>query len=162
MVYGLADIVTIGRDGVRVLAGWTEPVSLVTPVAGVATVGRTVPGETYDRVLTAHATFTADATVLTRSPTLDILDGAGTVQYQVALSSGVVASTVLTAYAAINGADARAAAGVSSVRVPDLLLPPGYTVRFNAGTEGAADAWTGAGLLIQRYPSNLVSILEGS
>jgi hypothetical protein len=162
MAYGLADIVTIGRDGVRVVAGWTEPVTLAPVTAPTAITGRKIPGETYERVLMAHATFTADATVLTRNPTLDILDGAGAVQYQVALTSGVLASTSAVVYAAINGADGRAAAGISTVRIPDLLLPPGFTVQFNSGAEGAADTWTLTGLLVQRYPSNLVAVLQGS
>lgn len=160
MVYGLADIVTIGRDGVRVVAGWTEPVTIPTPAAGANLAGRTIPGETYERLLTATATLTADATALTRNPTLDLVDGAGKLQYQVPLSLGVVASTTLVAYAGINGAEVRTAAGVSVVRFPDLLLPPGYTLRFNGNGLDAGDTWTNVSMILQRYPSNLVAILQ--
>lgn len=163
MAYGLADIVTIGRDGVRVVAGWTEPVTLAPVGAGVATQGRVIPGETYERILTANVVLATSAAVANRTLTLDIIGGAGTVRYSSPLASTVVASSTVNAFAAINGGHALSAAGVSASEIPDLLLPPGYTVRFSVAGIDVADQLSGMGFLVQRYPSNLVAVLqEGS
>jgi hypothetical protein len=163
MAYGLADIVTIGRDGVRVVAGWTEPVTIPSPGAGVASVGRKIPGETYERILCAHGKLVTSAVVANRNVTLDVVDGAGTTQYSVPVASTVVASSTVLPYGAVHGAVLMSAVGTSIFTIPDLLLPPGYTVQFNGSGFDVADQWSSLGFLVQRYPSNLVAVLqEGS
>lgn len=84
---------------------WAEPVAVPDPGSGVATAQRTVPGETWERVLLARGTFTADATAGVRNPRLEIVDVLGRVLYGVPLTAGVGPSGSVTANLAINGTD---------------------------------------------------------
>lgn len=162
MVYGLADIVTIGRDGVRVVAGWTEPVTLASVAAGVGSASHVIDGAFYERCLAAHVTLATSAAVANRTLTLDLVDGNGVTQYSTPLASTVVASSTVTAYAAVGAEYSLAASGVSAATLPDLLFPPGYSFRFKVAGIDVADQVSAAGFLLQRYPSNLVSILQES
>lgn len=135
--------------------GWTEPVRPAPVAAGVATIGHTAPGEYWELVVTARATFTADATLGTRSPRLEYVDPGGNVLYAVQISSGIAPSGTVTANLAVLGEYAPVASGVSSMAWPSILMQSGYTIRFAADGVGVADAWSGCVFTVQRFPTDI-------
>lgn len=139
---------------VQQVPGWAQPIKLPDPGAGVLTVGRTVPGDTWERVKLARATFTADATAGTRNPTFQLVAPDGTVLYSMPVSTGVVASTAITVSLSTGGTSSRAASGEVQERVPDIMLQSGYIWRLVVNAVGAADAWTGTVLYVARYSTD--------
>lgn len=100
-----SDFVSLVPDGGELARGWAEPVFITDPAAGATTAARTVPGETWERVKLARATFTADATAGVRNPRLEIVDALGRILYALPLAAGVGPSGVMTANLAVDGAD---------------------------------------------------------
>lgn len=95
----------MGGGAVALMPGWVESVAIPNPASGATIASRRVPGETWDRVLLARATFTADATGGIRSPRLEFVDGAGNIMYAVPVSGGVNAGGSITVDFAANAAD---------------------------------------------------------
>jgi len=160
-VPGLNDVQTLVPAGAVVANAWAQPVPVPDVAAGVATVARQVDGAFWERVRWARATFTADATVGTRNPRLEIVDPTGIVFYAAPISTGIVASTAVTVNFAIDGPSRLGATGLNVERMPDNLLESGWTVRFAADGVGAGDAWTGVRFYVIRYPSNTVILAPG-
>jgi len=142
--------------------GWAEHILLPDPGAGVTTVGRVVPGSTWETVHTARATFTADATVGTRNPRLEFVAPDGTLLYAINVSSGVVASTSVVVNLAIGSEYGPAATGISSLGWPFLVAQSGFVTRFADDGVGPADEWTDVVMYVQRYPSNITRVLSGA
>ena len=157
---GISDVITLANNQLQVTTGWVQPVALGLANAGAATYPHVIPGETWETVIAAHATFTASAVVASRGLTFDMLDGNGVVQVSIPVASPVLASTSVTAYAVVDATTALAATGVSVARFPSLLLPPGYTLRFAATSVDIADQWSAGGLFVERYPSDSVTVLN--
>lgn len=150
------DSTSLGVSPATLAVGWAEPIVVPDPAAGTVVVPHVVNGAYWERVLCGHITFTADATVGTRFPRFQILDGPGHVLYEANLSTGVVASTSVTASVGANGNISLAASGFTQAAIPDLILPAGYTFQFVSNVVGAADAFTGNTYLVGRYPSSAV------
>lgn len=157
---GISDLITLANNQLQVTTGWVQPVVLSPVGAGVATLARVVPGETYETVIAAHATFTASAVVGNRALTFDIVDGNGIAQISLPCAQAIAASGTVTAYAIADTSTAIASSGVSVVRLPSVLLPPGYTARFAAAGVDVADQWSSGGMLVERFPSDSVTILN--
>lgn len=157
---GISDLITLANNQLQVTTGWIQPVVLSPVGAGVATLARLVPGETYETVIAAHATFTASAVVGNRALTFDIVDGNGVAQISLPCAQAIAASGTVTAYAVTDTSTAITSSGVSVVRLPSVLLPPGYTARFAAAGVDVADQWSSGGMLVERFPSDSVTILN--
>lgn len=102
---GQSDFTSLVTAGTDLARGWAEPVYPADPAAGATVAQRIVPGETWERMLLARATFTADTTAGVRNPRLEIVDALGRVLYGMPLTQGVAPSGVVTANVAVNGAD---------------------------------------------------------
>lgn len=102
---GQSDYESLVPGGASIVRGWAEPVYPADPAAGATIAQRVVPGETWERFLTARAVFTADATAGVRNPRIEITDGLSRVLYAVPLSAGIGPGGTLTAYLAVNGTD---------------------------------------------------------
>lgn len=108
---GQSDFNSLLPGALALARGWAEPVYPADPAAGAAIAQRVIPGETWERVLTARATLSTDATAGVRNPRLEITDTLGRVLYGVPLSAGVGPSSTLTANLAVGGTDEVASTG---------------------------------------------------
>lgn len=150
-----SDALVVG--GIQYAVGWSQPLAVAAPAAGVLTVGRQVPGETWERFMLARASFTASAVVGNRLITVQFIDYQGNVYFEAPVSGTVVASTVVTVNLARGIVPAVLAAGVSLACIPDVLLMPGYTMRLVAsGGTDVGDQWSAMNMYIQRFPSDAV------
>lgn len=153
----LSDALSLIPCGVEVAPGWWQTDLRVDPTPGATTVSRTVDGSVYERIRMARATFTADATAGTRNPRLEFVHPSGAILYATPISTGVALSTSVTINLAIDGPSLLGATGVGVQRLPDNLLPPGYTVRFVADAVGAADAWSGVRFWLVQYATDITN-----
>lgn len=123
-----SDFESLLTSGAQRARGWAEPVYPPDPAPGAVTASRTVPGETWERVLLARATFTADATAGVRNPRLEITDALGRVLYGVPLTNGVAPSGVITANLAVDG--------------PDEVVSSGPNLDVSNAAPAAGTEWT--------------------
>jgi hypothetical protein len=156
----LSGLTQLVAGSVQSVPGWAEPIKLPDPGAGVLTLTRTIPGNTWERVLTARATFTADATVGTRNPRWEVVAPDGTVLHVTPVSTGVVASNSVKVSLSLTGTFSRAATGETQERIPELILQSGYVVRFAVDALGAGDAWSGGVLYVARYSTDTSTYSE--
>lgn len=108
---GQSDFDSLVAAGAGLARGWAEPVYPADPTAGATIAQRVVPGETWERVLLARVTFTADATAGVRNPRMEITDALGRVLYGTPLAAGVGPGGQLIANLAVNGTDEISAPG---------------------------------------------------
>lgn len=152
-----SDNFTLSATGVTPTPGWTQVIPVTNPGAGVLVATHTIPGQYWEMVLTARATFTADATAGTRTPQFQVVAPDGTVLYAANLSTGVALSTSITASLALDVAAILAATGETQNRLPKLILASGYVFRFAVNAVGPADAWSAVTFLMAQWPTNITS-----
>lgn len=110
---GQSDFGSLVAAGANVARGWAEPAFPNDPAAGATIAQRVVPGETWERVLLARATFTSDATAGVRNPRMELTDVLGRILYSMPISGGVGPSSAVTANISTSGAGAISAVGPS-------------------------------------------------
>lgn len=152
----LSDGLSLVVGGLDLVSGWAEPKVQPAPGAGVATVARVTPGETWERVRMARATFSASAVVANRLLTARLIDYFGNVLWETPIASPVVASTSVTVSLAPGVTTMLTASGLSVVAIPDIMLQAGFAWQLFAGANDAGDTWSALGLYLQRYPSDIV------
>lgn len=152
-----SDTFTLSATGVTPTPGWTQVIPVTNPGAGALVATHTIPGQYWEMVLTARATFTADATAGTRTPQFQVVSPDGTVLYAANLSTGVALSTSITASLALDVAAILAATGETQNRLPKLILASGYTFRFAVNAVGPADAWSAVTFFVAQWPTNITS-----
>lgn len=141
---------------------WQEVVTLSNPAAGS---GRNflIDSRAYRRILTVKATFTADANVASRFPSVQFKDGNGTVFAEMAASLAVAATEAFTLTWAILGDHVSGSGSANSLNsLPSLLLPPGYTVTVTASSLQAGDQFSNISMLVEHHPSGNYGIPTGA
>lgn len=140
------------------VVGWQEPVYVKSPAAG-ADWKYTVDGRYYERLISARYVFTASAVVANRTIVLDITDANGVIIGEAAGSAAITANAVYHEFFSTSAPD-YAYNPASSVYhwFPDLLLPPGWSVQSVTTGIDVGDQYSSLVLLVQRYPSDIVSI----
>lgn len=152
---GLSDSLSLMAIPAELGQGWTDYYAPKDPAAGVTDVLYTADGSVWSMLVVARAVFTADATVGTRVPTLQLVDNVNTVWFSADLTSGVVASTSARCNVGTNGQTNLAASGTSDACWPRVLIPSGWGIRFHAAGTGAADAWSGVHMVIQKWATDI-------
>jgi hypothetical protein len=153
---GLSDSQALVIGDTQLVTGWSELKTQAAPGAGVATVFRVTPGETWERVQLARATFTASAAVANRLLSARIIDFGGNVYWETPIASTVVASGVVSVNLAVGVTPSFAAAGISVAPLPDVLLQSGMALQLFAGAIDAGDTWSTLTVYVQRFPSDRV------
>lgn len=141
--------------------GWQTPVYLPDPAAG-AQWSYTVDGRYYERIVAVSVKLVTSAVAANRFPLLTFADANGTAVTAVPLGSAVAASSTINSYltAGAPGFDLGPAGGQFGY-IPDLLLPPGWSLRSSVAGMDAADQFSGVVLLVQRFPNDATSITAG-
>lgn len=141
---------------------WTEVIRLSNPAAAS---GRNylIDSRAYRRILTVKATFAADANVASRFPSVQFKDGDGTVFAEFAASLAIAATETFTLTWARVGDHVSGSGSASSINaLPDLLLPPGYTVTITASSMQAGDQFSNISLMVENHPSGNYGIPSGA
>lgn len=122
--------------------GVLRHLAVPAPVAG-AEWAFTLPSAGSWRLRCIHALLTTSATVAVRQPGISLTDGS-LLWWRAQAAVGVAASTAADV-GALTGTALSQAAGVSGsviLPLPDVVLPPGYTVGSATAALQAADAYT--------------------
>lgn len=153
---GLSDAQALVVGDTQLITGWAEFKIQPAPAAGVAQIVRVTPGETWERVQLARATFTASAAVANRILTAQVIDYAGNVYWETPVAATVVASGIVTVNLAPGVTPVLAASGISVAPIPDVLLQSGWGLRLSGLAVDVTDQWSALTLYLQRYPSDKV------
>lgn len=125
---------------------------LTAPAAG-ANLSYNVAGQDWLRVIAATATLTTDATVASRLFSLDYIGGRGVTRVRNAAPVLVAASTAATVYqwdSKRTGSEWNTGTPVF-VPLVDVLLEPGWAIRFTVDNIQSGDTITAARLFVERY-----------
>lgn len=141
---------------------YTDQVDVPTPAAG-ATASYAVDGKNSIRVLAATATITTDANVASRLVTLDYINGRGVTYMRNGASVLLTASTTAQAFYWSNKWSVSEWNTGTPVWIPlsDLILPPGFTVKFNVTSIQATDALSGLTLWVEKLPTGATGYPPG-
>jgi hypothetical protein len=130
---------------------------LVTPASPAAGGGYTYACDPsyYEVIRSAYFVYTADATVLTRTPFVQFLGPDGEVVAFQPVIGSVAASGVGTAYLDpwIPTISGTWPGGVAQW-MPEVIMMPGWKFRITAGAFGPADTITGIVLRVHSYASS--------
>lgn len=152
-----SDIVQLGAGSTRLMHGWQEPIYIDNPGAGQV-FSRTVPGETWERLISVYFLLTTSATVANRYPYLHIKDGDGNIMAGNGGSNAVIASTIINVFFQSDmGSSASEWDGSRTIGTPNLILPSGWTYSFDVANLDAADTLTNIRMIVERYPSDIAS-----
>lgn len=129
-------------------------IDVATPAAG-ATASVVVDGKYSLRVLAATATITTDANVANRVVTLDYVNARGVTYMRNGASLLVTASTTAQAFYWSNKWSVSEWNTGTPVWVPllDVIMPPGFTVKFNVDNIQATDAISALRLWVEKFPT---------
>lgn len=153
----LSDSLSLVVGGLQLLQGWAQPFTVPAPAAGQLTTGRVTPGETWERVQLARATFTASAVVGNRIISARIIDYNGNIYWESPVAQAVVASTAVTVNLSTDVTTGNVASGLSVANIPDLIMQSGFSLQLAAtGGTDVGDQWSALALYVQRYPTDIV------
>lgn len=113
-----------------------------------------IPGETWVRVLVAHAKLVTSAAVANRIAVLEYQDGDGN-PFARWSSSSAQAASLTGSYTWSPDAGTTDVGGVpdQQINCSGAILYPGYSIRFSAFALDAADQFSQLSLYVCRYPS---------
>lgn len=141
--------------------GWQEPLYLPQPAAG-AVWSHKADGRYYERLISASWLYVSSAAGSTRGPLLQLLDGNGTVVLEVGASPTVPVSSSEQISLIVNlGVSAAMTYSRAWLTLPDLLIPPGWSWQATVINLDPADQQSNIVLLVQRFPSDAVSVTAG-
>lgn len=155
---GIASRARLLLDAPGYAQGWQDTVLIPAPAAGAGW-SHVVDGQWWERLITANWTLTTDAVVANRFPQLALLDQYGNRVAQVPASGTVVAGATITFHLMQRCPQlAASTAGTAPGWLPDLLVPPGWRWVSTGTGYDAGDQETGALLLVQRFPSDIITL----
>jgi hypothetical protein len=142
--------------------GYADWIDVATPAAG-ATASVTVEGGWFMRVLAARLAITTDANVANRLVTLDFINGRGVTYVQNGASLLVTASTT----AQVFEWDIHRSVSEWNTGTPvwaplqSVVMPPGFTVKFNVASVQATDQISGLHLWVEKFQTGPRGIPQG-
>lgn len=140
--------------GPSMAVGWQEPVYLPNPAAG-ATWKHVVDGRFYERVISVRWGFTASAVVANRYPMLTWRDSNGTIVLRSPAMQQIVAGNNLNMNSSVFGySDFAQNQAEQFSGLPDLLIPPDWSVAGDVVGIDAGDQISGIVVVVQRFPSD--------
>lgn len=133
---------------------FVDKIDVASPAAG-ATASQLVPGQYGMRVLAARATLSTDANAANRLLSLDYIDANNVTRVR------NCASVVWTANTSSQAFQWNAAWTVSEwnantpvlMPVLGLLLPPGWTIKWQVDAIQVGDTLTGLSLVVEKVPT---------
>lgn len=142
------------NGGPSMAVGWQEPVYVPQPAAG-ATWKYVTDGRFYERVISVRWKYSASAVVTNRYPLLTWRDANGTIVLRSPAMQIIVAGNNSTMNSRFNGyADFGQNQAEQFSDLPDLLLPPDWSVAGDVIGIDAGDQISGVILVVQRFPSD--------
>lgn len=140
--------------GPSMAVGWQEPVYVPEPPVGTSW-KHMVDGRFYERVISVRWNVTASAVVANRYPLLTWRDGNGTVVLRSPAMQVIVAGNVSNMNSSVFGySDFGQNQAEQFGGLPDLLLPPDWSVAGDLIGQDAGDQVSGVVLVVQRFPTD--------
>lgn len=141
---------------------WYELKALTDPAVG-AVLKRKVPGETYEQPVSFRYKLVTSAVVKNRFAAVTFLDGDGASFLHVESNVAIPASTTSFLNFFINcGGNAFPNSGEGFAVLPQILMPPGFSLQADVTGIDPGDAITGGRLFVRRYPSSKWSSSPGA
>jgi hypothetical protein len=141
--------------------GWQEPVYLPDPPPG-DTFSYVADGRFFERVLAVTFTFSTSAVVADRFVELFLKDTNGANITSVPCGGTVTAGSNLFPFLTYDGLSyAGGSQGGTFGKLPDLLIPPGWSWNCTIFGIDAADTVTDIVILTQRFPNDTAAITAG-
>ena len=137
--------------------GWQELIKPPSPAFG-ANFTRVVPVETYERVVALRYQLATSAVVGNRFPQIRFADQDGSDFLRSAGAGTIVASASVLPSLVVNGAgNVGGTTGDTFGTLPDLLLPPLYSISIAVAGIDAGDQISNIRMIIQRIPADVAS-----
>lgn len=140
--------------GPSMAVGWQEPVYVPNPAAGTSW-KHVVDGRYYERVVSVRWGFTASGVVANRYPMLTWRDSNGTVVLRSPAMELIVAGNNVNMNSSVFGyADFGQNQAEQFSGLPDLLLPPDWSLSGDVPGIDAGDQVSGVVVVVQRFPTD--------